>query len=177
VATLASSGDAPQTSLSVQVEPTLPCGSPRRERPRQRKCGLRWPTWTFQRAQHPQARGGIVRTRRCLSAQISFSGEPDLDRRGGPLGELGAHGGQLVGGPGRPLRVGPGNQQPVPLQPLEALGEDVAAIPGDLAEQVIEPLRPAEQRLDQQYRPPVTDLASASASGDEPFCCSAMSGS
>src|SRR5580704_9861333 len=39
MATLASSGDAPQTSLSVQVEPTLPCGSPRRERPRQRKCG------------------------------------------------------------------------------------------------------------------------------------------
>jgi ketosteroid isomerase-like protein len=36
MATLASSGDAPQTSLSVQVEPTLPCGSPRRERPNRR---------------------------------------------------------------------------------------------------------------------------------------------
>ena len=103
-----------------------------------------------------------------------------VQRRAGPRSPrqpARSHGGQLVGGPGRPLRVGPGNQQPVPLQPLEALGEDVAAIPGDLAEQVIEPLRPAEQRLDQQYRPPVTDLASASASGDEPFCCSAMSGS
>ena len=32
-----------------------------------------------------------------------------------------------------------------------------AAIPWDLAGQVIEPLRPAGQRLDQQQRPPVTD--------------------
>jgi hypothetical protein len=34
----------------------------------------------------------------------------------------------------------------LPLQPLEALGEDVRGDLGDLAEQVIEPLRPAEQR-------------------------------
>src|SRR5690242_11638259 len=34
-------------------------------------------------------------------------------------GEFGALGGQLVGGPGRPLRVGRGHQQPFPLQPLE----------------------------------------------------------
>jgi len=33
---------------------------------------------------------------------------------------------------------------------FEALGEDVRGDPGDLAEQVIEPLRPAEQRLDHQ---------------------------
>src|SRR6266566_8755686 len=63
------------------------------------------------------------------------------------------------------------------LQPLEALGEDVRGDPGDLAEQVIEPLRPAEQRLDHQRRPPVTDPGQRPASGDEPFSCSAMSGS
>jgi hypothetical protein len=61
-----------------------------------------------------------------------------------------ALGGQLVGGPGRPLRAGPGNQQPFPLQPLKALGEDIRGDPGDLAEQVIEPLGPAEQPLDHQ---------------------------
>ena len=65
-------------------------------------------------------------------------------------GQVGVLGGQLVSGPGRPLRVGPGNQQPFSLQPLEALGKDVRGDPGDLAEQVIEPLRPAEQRLDHQ---------------------------
>jgi hypothetical protein len=117
MATLASSGDAPQTSLSVQVEPTLPCGSPRRERPRQRKCGPRWPTWTFQRAQHPQARGGIVRTRRCLSAQISFSGEPDLDRRGGPLGEVGEHVARAQQSEGGLDDLARGSSQPVPRQP------------------------------------------------------------
>jgi hypothetical protein len=73
---------------------------------------------------------------------------PQLTRRRGGPGELGAHAGQLRRR--RPLRVGPGNQQPVRLQSLEALGEDVSAIPADLAEQVIEPLRPAEQRLDQR---------------------------
>ena len=52
-----------------------------------------------------------------------------------------------------------------------------AAIPGDLAEQVIEPLRPAEQHLDHVRRPPVTDPGQRPASGDEPFSCSAMSGS
>jgi hypothetical protein len=36
------------------------------------------------------------------------------------------------------------------IQPIEALGEDIRGDPGDLAEQVIEPLRPAEQRLDHQ---------------------------
>jgi hypothetical protein len=51
------------------------------------------------------------------------------------------------------------------LQPFEALGEDVRGDPGDLAGQVIEPLRPAGQRLDHQRRPPVTDLASARQAG------------
>jgi TraM recognition site of TraD and TraG len=60
---------------------------------------------------------------------------------------------------------------------LEALGEDVRGDPGDLAGQVIEPLRPAEQRLDHQRRPPVTDPGQRPASGDEPLSCSAMSGS
>src|SRR6266566_77446 len=73
------------------------------------------------------------------------------------------------------------------LQPLEALGEDVRGDPGDLAEQVIEPLRPAEQVIEplrpaeqrpgQQQRPLVTDPGQRPASGDEPFSCSAMSGS
>jgi hypothetical protein len=94
MATLASSGDAPQTSLSVQVEPTLPCGSPRRERPRQRKCGPRWPTWTFQRAQHPQARGGIVKHLQVLvRANI-------VPRRAGPRS------------PRRPARRGRGTRSP-----------------------------------------------------------------
>ena len=44
--------------------------------------------------------------------------------------------------------VGPGNQQPNPLQPLEALEEDVHGGPGDLAEQVIDRCGAAEQRLD-----------------------------
>jgi len=63
------------------------------------------------------------------------------------------------------------------LQPLEALGEDVRGDPGDLAEQVIEPLGLAEQRLDHERRPPLTDPGQRPASGDEPFSCSAMSGS
>jgi hypothetical protein len=49
--------------------------------------------------------------------------------------------------------------------------------PRDLAEQVIEPLRPPEQRLDHVRRPPVTDPGQRPASGDEPLSCSAMSGS
>src|SRR5580692_3814460 len=71
MATLASSGDAPQTSLSAQVEPTLPGGSPRRERPRQRKCGPRWPTWTFQRARHPHPDGG-----RLNAAPVTVPAQP-----------------------------------------------------------------------------------------------------
>jgi hypothetical protein len=63
------------------------------------------------------------------------------------------------------------------LQPPEALGEDVRGDPGNLAEQVIEPLRPAVQRLDHERRPPVTDPCQRPASWDEPFSCSAMSGS
>ena len=117
---------------------------------------------------------------------VGVPGPPSAPAGAAP-GELGALGGQLVGGPGGPLRVGRGNQQPFPLQPLEALGEDVRGDPGDLAEQVIEPLRPAEQVIEplrpaeqrpgQQQRPLVTDPGQRPASGDEPFSCSAMSGS
>jgi len=75
-------------------------------------------------------------------------------------------------------RVGvPGIQPPFRLQPLEALGEDLRGDPGDLAEQVIEPLGPpsSDPATSSVYRSPA--LASASASGDEPFSRSAMSGS
>src|SRR5690348_11615143 len=51
-------------------------------------------------------------------------------------GEFGALGGQLVGGSGWPLGVGPGDQQPVALQPFEALGQDVRGDARDLAEKV-----------------------------------------
>ncbi len=44
-------------------------------------------------------------------------------------GELGALGGQLAGGPGRPLRVAPGSQPPFRPQPIEVLGEDVRGDP------------------------------------------------
>ena len=68
-----------------------------------------------------------------------------------------ALGGELVGGARRALGVGPGHQQPVPFESLEALGQDVRGDPGHLVEQVVKPPRPGQQRLHHQQRPPVTD--------------------
>ena len=73
-------------------------------------------------------------------------------------GEFGAFGGELVGGARRPLGVGPGYQQPVAFKPLEAVGQDVRGDARDLAEQVVEPARPGQQRLHHQQRPPVARL-------------------
>ena len=67
-----------------------------------------------------------------------------------------ALGGQLVGGAGRSLGVRPGHQQRFPFEPFEALGQDVRRDTGDLVEQLVEPARPAEQRLHHQQGPPVT---------------------
>ena len=72
-------------------------------------------------------------------------------------GEFGSFGGELVGGAGRPLGVGPGYQQPIAFKPLEAVGQDVRGDPRDLAEQVVEPVRPRQQCLHYQQRPPVAD--------------------
>jgi hypothetical protein len=68
-----------------------------------------------------------------------------------------AVGSQLVGGAGRSLGVRPRHQQPVPLQPPEPLGQDVRRDAGELAEQIVEPARPGEQRLHHQQGPPVAD--------------------
>src|SRR5713101_2158350 len=72
-------------------------------------------------------------------------------------GEFGAFGGELVGGPGWPLRVGPGYQQCVAFEPLEAVGQDVCGDARDLAEQVVEPARPAQAPPHDQCRPQVAD--------------------
>ena len=66
-----------------------------------------------------------------------------------------ALGRQLVGGAGRPLGVRPGHQQAVPFEPLESVGQDVRRDTGNLVEQLIEPARPGEQRLNHQQGPPV----------------------
>jgi ATP-binding cassette, subfamily B, bacterial len=71
--------------------------------------------------------------------------------------EFPALGGQLVLRAGRPVGVGPGHEQPIPFEPLEALGQDVRRDAGELVEQVVEPARPVEQGLHHQQRPPVTD--------------------
>src|SRR6266849_7107556 len=75
-------------------------------------------------------------------------------------GEFGAFGGELVVGTGRPLGVGPGYQQCVAFEPLEAVGQDVCGDARDLAEQVVEPARPGQQCLHHQQRPPVADSGS-----------------
>ena len=187
MATLASSGDAPQTSLSVQVEPTLqqPEGGlddlPRGHRslfhvsppspngkcsPVTTTCARDLPVPALQvadldvaglvvdevvagRAVPAGLEKGVARSVPGGFRRVDVPVSPVRQHAQRP-GELGALGGQLVGGPGRPLRVGPGNQQPFPLQPLEALGEDIRGDPGDLAEEVIDPLWPTEQRLDHQ---------------------------
>ena len=61
----------------------------------------------------------------------------------------------MVGGAGRPLGVRPGHEQAFAFQPLEPVGQDVRRDTGELIEQVVEPARPAEQRLHHQQSPPV----------------------
>ena len=82
---------------------------------------------------------------------------PPVGEQAERAGEFGAFGGELVVGAGRPLGVGPGYQQPVAFKPLEAVGQDVRGDARDLAEQVVEPERPGQQRLYHQQRPPVPD--------------------
>ena len=72
-------------------------------------------------------------------------------------GEFGAFGGQLVVRAGWSQRVGPGYQQAVALEPLEAVRQDVRGDARNLAEQVVEPERPGQQRLNHQRRPTVPD--------------------
>ena len=84
------------------------------------------------------------------AGRVGVLGPPVREQPERP-GEFGTFGGQLVGGPGRPLRVRLGYQQPFPSQPLEALGERIfAAIPGIWPSRSFESLRPAGQRLDHQ---------------------------
>jgi len=62
--------------------------------------------------------------------RVGVPGSPVRQQAQRP-GELGAFGGQLVGGPGRPLRVGPGNQQAFPLpvtDPGQRLGKRGRAV-------------------------------------------------
>jgi hypothetical protein len=62
-------------------------------------------------------------------------------------GEFGAFGGELVGGAGRSLGVGPGYQQPIAFKPPEAVGQDVR---GDARDRVYEwvDLNDPDSRLD-----------------------------
>src|SRR6202007_1727583 len=57
--------------------------------------------------------------------RIGVPGPPVREQPERP-GEFGALGGQLVGGPGGPLGVGPGDQYSVAFEPLEALGQGVS---------------------------------------------------
>src|SRR5258705_4709313 len=58
--------------------------------------------------------------------------------------------GQLVLRARWSLAVEPGYQQPLALEPLEALGQNVRRYARDLAEQVVEPAWPAQQGLHPQ---------------------------
>jgi CheY-like chemotaxis protein len=81
---------------------------------------------------------------------------------GAPLGEqaegagqLAAGGGQLVGEPGRAARVRLADQHHLPLQVLEALGEDVGGDAGEGLQQLVEAPRALQEGLDQQQGPAV----------------------
>jgi hypothetical protein len=85
------------------------------------------------------AAGGMTR-----GAGLAGVPAPPVGEQAERAGQLGALGGELVGGPGRPLGVGPGYQQPVAFKPLEAVGQDVRRDARDLTEQVVEPARPGQ---------------------------------
>jgi hypothetical protein len=72
-------------------------------------------------------------------------------------GQLAAGRGQLVGEAGRPAGVGLADQDQLPLQVLEALGQHVGGDAGKGLQQLVEPARPGQQGLDQQQRPAVAD--------------------
>ena len=152
MATLASSGDAPQTSLSVQVEPARPCGSPTRERPRRRKCGPRWPTGAFQRARHPHPNGG-----RLNAAPVTVPAQP-----AGPHGRPGPAGHRRrrvhhEGSWRRVRRTQPGGPRPARHETLQhGRGEGHPARPGACAREParLRLLAPALDKLDQIGRLP-----------------------
>jgi hypothetical protein len=88
---------------------------------------------------------------------VGVPGSPGREQAQRPR-ELAALHGQLIRDAGRALGVGPGHQQPVLFEPLEALGQDVRRDTRKLVEQIVEPLRPGQQGLHDQQCPPVTDL-------------------
>ena len=98
------------------------------------------------------AAGGVARG----ICRVGVPGSPVREQPERPC-EFGAFGGQLVGGPGWPMGVGPGHQQSVALEPFEALGQDVRGDARDLAEKFVEPARAGQQRLHYEQRPPVAD--------------------
>ena len=68
-----------------------------------------------------------------------------------------AIGGELVGEPGRALLVRARPQDPGPLEPPEAVGQDVRGDPRQRLAELAEAARAVEQRLDQQQAPAVAD--------------------
>jgi len=100
-------------------------------------------------------RGSAGRVHRGLGF-LGVPGSPGREQAQRP-GQFAALGGQLIGGARRAVGVGPGHQQPVPLEPLEPLGQDVRRDTRELVEQVVEPLRPGQEGLNHQQGPPIAD--------------------
>ena len=73
--------------------------------------------------------------------------------------ELHALRGQLIGGAGRSVDVGPRQQNRVAFESLEALRQDVRSDPRDLLQQLVEPPRTREQGLYDEQSPPIPDAS------------------
>jgi hypothetical protein len=82
---------------------------------------------------------------------------PPLRQQGEHTGQLPPGLGQLVAEPGRTGVVGGGDQQPVSLEPLEALRQDVGGDARQGLGELAEPQRSGEERMDDEQRPPVAD--------------------
>src|SRR4051812_1073947 len=89
--------------------------------------------------------GGVVSARTPARKQAQYAGQ------------LAAIVGQGVGQPRRPLRVRPRSDDAAALESAQPVGQDVRGDAWYQALKLAEPLRPFEEGLDDQQRPPVTD--------------------
>ena len=96
-----------------------------------------------------------------MAQALGFGGAgvvgPPLGEQAQRPGQLAAGRGQLVGEAGRSAGVGLADQDPLALQVLEALGEDVGGDAREGLEQLVEAARAVEQGLDEQQGPAVPD--------------------